>query len=262
MDTDIALGARRGDVDDGFALAALLSAARQGKVELLGISVVSGNVSAREALGCARRIAEVAGLPLAVTDQAADLAALPEGTQILALAPLTNVARACRLDPSLPARTSLRVVGGNLSSRGPVPPVWPFEFNLWLDRPAAREVFAAPWCRLTLFPLDVVRRLRCDAERLEQIARLSSLGRLLSDGSLRWLARARWRHLSGSFPVWDLAVALEALGELGGSVQSRRPCASTRRLLRQDAEIPCLAAFDAEAAWHSFETLLGDQKRV
>jgi hypothetical protein len=107
------------------------------------------------------------------------LAVLPEGTDLLALGPLTNIARACRLDPRLPDRISLRAVGGNLSSRGFLPPLWPYEFNMARDPSAAREVFRGAWKGLLLFPLDVVRRVRADEQRLESLAQLSSLGAYL-----------------------------------------------------------------------------------
>jgi inosine-uridine nucleoside N-ribohydrolase len=66
VDTDVALGARRGDVDDGFALAALFRAVQRGRVELLGVSTVFGNATARESERCALAIAERGGLSVAV----------------------------------------------------------------------------------------------------------------------------------------------------------------------------------------------------
>src|SRR6476659_3064386 len=53
VDTDVALGARWGDVDDGFALAALL---RCPSVEILGISTVFGNTTPEVAARCAREL--------------------------------------------------------------------------------------------------------------------------------------------------------------------------------------------------------------
>ncbi|MEO8433030.1 MAG: nucleoside hydrolase, partial [Acidobacteriota bacterium] len=176
VDTDVALGAGRGDVDDGFALAALFGAARAGQVELLGVSTVTGNTDAGEAARCAARIAEACGVSVPLVEGAgasrarsragAAIAGLPPGCAVIALGPLSNLAAAALADPSWPARTSLAVVGGNLSSRGVWPPVWPHEFNFARDRAAARRVLGAPWESLTVYPLDVVRRLRCDAGRL------------------------------------------------------------------------------------------------
>jgi len=259
VDTDVALGARRGDVDDGFALAAVLGAARRGLCEIAGLSTVFGNTTAREAQACARQICDRAGAPLPIAlgaeapgrpSAASDaIAALEAGAELLCLGPLTNVAEACRKDPSLPRRLSARVVGGNLSSRGFLRPVWPFEFNFARDRAAARAVLGAGWRSLTVYPLDVVRTLRCDGARLLRVARLSPLGAHLAEGSRRWLARARWRYVGRSFPVWDLVPALDAAGILAGRRQERGSL--------REGELDCLAGFDAEAAWRSFEDLLG-----
>ncbi|MDQ2970003.1 MAG: nucleoside hydrolase, partial [Acidobacteriota bacterium] len=159
VDTDIALGAPAGDVDDGFALAALLAASRAGRVELLGISTVSGNASAAEAEDCARAMAAASGVesPVLRGESAeAAIAGLPEGARIVAIGPLSNVAAALSAAPDLASRATLRLVGGNLSSRGILPPLWPHEFNLAHDRRAARAVLSAPWRELVLYPLDVV----------------------------------------------------------------------------------------------------------
>jgi inosine-uridine nucleoside N-ribohydrolase len=259
VDTDVALGARRGDVDDGFALAAMLGAARRDLCEIAGLSTVFGNTTAKEAQECARRICDRVGTSPPITlgaekpgrGSAASeaIATLEAGAELLCLGPLTNVAEACRKDPSLPRRLSLRVVGGNLSSRGFAWPVWPFEFNFARDRPAARAVLGESWRSLTVYPLDVARTLRCDGARLLRVSRVSPLGAHLAEGWRRWLARARWRYLGRSFPVWDLVPALDAVGVLAGRRQVRGSL--------REGELSCLAGFDAEAAWRSFEDLLG-----
>jgi inosine-uridine nucleoside N-ribohydrolase len=267
VDTDIALGAERGDVDDGFAIAAILAAAGSGHASVGGISTVFGNANAALSERCARRISAEAGVapPIVMGAQAPRrdsaagkaIAALPAGTDLLCLGPLTNVAAACRRDPSLPARVSLRVVGGNLSSRGFLAPLWPFEFNLAKDRAAAREVLRLPWKSLTLYPLDVVRRLRADAARLDRAAQTGPLGAALARGSRRWLARARRRRLSRSFALWDLPAALDTLGMLPGAARGPRELApGIRRFLRVPRPVPCLLSFDAAGAWERFLSLL------
>ena len=266
VDTDVALGSPRGDVDDGFALAALFGAARTGAIELLGVSTVTGNARATEAASCAARIAEASEVEVRIVagaDRPGDgagaghaLARLPDGCAVVALGPLSNLARAIGTDPTLPDRVSLAVVGGNLFSRGLFPPVWPHEFNFAHDRSSARRVFAASWRRLVVFPLDVVRRLRCDAERLERIRSAGGAGAHLALGSRRWLARSRWRRGRGGFPVWDLPPALAAIGSLAVAVEPVEFPAAQRRY----AGIParCLAAtgFDAEEAWRAFDRAL------
>src|SRR5438132_2921844 len=185
VDTDVALGAERGDVDDGFALAAVLAAARAGRAELAGISTVFGNTTAAESERCTLALCETAGVACTVAPGAEEpgrpsaaseaIAGLPAGTELLCLGPLTNVAAACARQPPLPERLSLRVVGGNLSSRGPLAPVWPFEFNFAKDRAAAQQVLRLPWKALTLYPLDVVERLRADSVRLDRLAAIGAL---------------------------------------------------------------------------------------
>ena len=108
------------------------------------------------------------------------LAALPADCRIVAIGPLTNVAAAIAVSPALPGRVSLSVVGGNLTSRGPLPPVWPHEFNFAKDRAAARAVLGAKWRRLVLYPLDAMRRMRCTEDRLRRISALGAAGALLA----------------------------------------------------------------------------------
>ena len=268
VDTDVALGARRGDVDDGFALAAILAASGGGgRAEVAGISTVFGNTTAAESLRSARAICETAAVSCGIAPGAEEpgrasaaseaIAGLAAGTELLCLGPLTNVAAACAGEPSLSERLSLRIVGGNLSSRGRLPPVWPFEFNFTRDRAAARVVLRLPWKALTLYPLDVVRRLRADSARLDQLAAAGAVGDALARGSRRWLARARWRHLSRSFPLWDLPPALDALHALPGAHREASALApGIRRLLGISRPVPCLVDFDPDDAWESFLSIL------
>jgi inosine-uridine nucleoside N-ribohydrolase len=269
VDTDVALGAASGDVDDGFALAAVLGAEAAGKARLLGISTVHGNTSARESARCASALAASAGRHVEVVEGAAGpgrgvdspaaarIAALASGADLLCLGPLTNVAAACDRDAGLPDRVVLRVVGGRLVSRGFLPPVWPWEFNLARDAAAARRVLSRPWRAVVLYPLDVVRRLRADAALLGEISKGSPSGRLLAEGSRRWLARARRLRLSGSFALWDAVAALDAVGALERRLE-RRPLASAiRRYLRLDAPFTCLVEFEAERARRALLDLLG-----
>lgn len=80
----------------------------------------------------------------------------PRETSILALGPLTNVARAFRRDPELPFLLNRLVVAG-----GGIPFNYPTnaaEFNLLYDRQAARVVFQAP-CAKTFVPADAAAEL-------------------------------------------------------------------------------------------------------
>jgi inosine-uridine nucleoside N-ribohydrolase len=264
IDTDIALGATRGDVDDGFALAALFCAAAAGRVALAGISTVRGNITAAEAEACTEGLASAAGVratvrrgaerPGAHSPAADSIAALPEGSEILALGPLTNVAAALRKDASLPRRATLRVVGSVSSPR--FPPLWPFEFNLTRDPGAARTVLAAPWRELILYPLDVVAGLRADAVRLGRLSRISSLGAYVAEGSGRWLRRARWSRLARSFPVWDLPAALDAAGLLHLPRTRGNLRLFGRRRAGNSESLQWVTALVPQQAWAVFESLL------
>src|SRR5262245_23668939 len=114
VDTDNALGADSGDVDDGLALAALLCAARQGAVQIAGISVVDGNTDALTAARCTRALVALSGLAVPVFDMCdapAAIAALPPDTSLLSLGPLTNIASAFELAPRCAEHLELRMVG-------------------------------------------------------------------------------------------------------------------------------------------------------
>jgi inosine-uridine nucleoside N-ribohydrolase len=246
IDTDIALGAARGDVDDGFALAAVAAAARRGKANLLGVSVVSGNTDAVTALRCARAClaaANAESVPVVgPVEAAARLTTLPPGTSLLALGPLTNVASALRRNPGVANDVSLSVV---MRVREPwrAPALWLSDLNRKSDPAAADVACAGHWRELRIMPLDVIRRLRLDAKRLRQVAACGPCGAYLREHSLRWLERAHWRYpLRRSFPVWDLVPVLDALQLLHQSSFDRRS--------------RMLTTFDVDAAFDSLLELL------
>jgi purine nucleosidase len=245
IDTDNALGAERGDVDDGLALAAVLSMARQQRVHLAGISVVHGNTDALTAAHCTRALLEAAdwSLPVVAMEHAADaIAALPSGTSLLCLGPLTNVAAALRLNPSCSTTLDLRMVAA-------VRHAWrhPFlvlsDLNQRTDPRAAQVARNAQWQHLRIMPLDVIRRLRIDRVALERLAMAGSLGAYLSKHCRRWLARAAWRYpLLKSFPAWDLVAALDVLGLL--------------QEVQFDTASSMLIDFDATNALQTFHDLM------
>src|SRR5690554_850314 len=75
---------------------------------------------------------------------------------LVALGPLTNLALALRLDPTLPQRVGrLVVMGGAVTGKGNVSDV--AEFNAWFDPEAARIVFEA-FPRVELADWEVVLR--------------------------------------------------------------------------------------------------------
>lgn len=242
VDTDIALGSFRGDVDDGLALAVVAAAAQSGVVELLGVSATAGNTDAVSAAHCAAALLQAAhceSVSVVPSEGAAEaIAGLPAGTSLLALGPLTHVAEALRLNPEV-ARCSLRTV---LTVRRPLtsPLLLLSDLNRRADPRAAHFVMRQPWRELRIFPLDVVRKLRIGRTELERIGATGLLGAYLAEHSERWLRRTRWRYpLRRSFPAWDLVAALDAVDSLSGRWDA------SSRLVSFDPS----AAFDKLLAW-------------
>ena len=216
IDSDNALGSPRGDVDDGFAIAALLASG----LPVAALGSTFGNTAETLAFENNRTLASLCGYegPLlrgaagpdpVPTEASRFLSAWPGPVRIVALGPLTNIASALESEPSAGARWSEVVaVGSSSTSRGRWPPWWPHEFNLTKDRRAAAIVFESR-VPLTLVPLDVARRLSIAQADLDSLP--GPLGERLRMGSRRWLLRARVLRLSRSFPVRDLVAALYVL---------------------------------------------------
>jgi inosine-uridine nucleoside N-ribohydrolase len=244
IDTDIALGAASGDVDDAYAIVAVLRALQRSTagIRLSAISVTSGNTDEASASNCLSLLLRQMGATSIPIVRAAavpqSMAELPEGTIILALGPLTNLARACRLTPALGQRVELLYVGG-VRSR------WDWrrrlsDLNMRRDAASAALVLRT-FERRRQFPLDVIARLRLDHDRLAQVRATGVLGTFLAQHSQRWLHWAAARHFRRSFPLWDLVAALSAIGLLPGE--------------RFD-QFGCLQEFNEPLAWQNFVGLL------
>jgi inosine-uridine nucleoside N-ribohydrolase len=224
IDSDNAAGSPKGDVDDAFALAALL---RSG-LPVAAVASVAGNTSEALAGRNNRTLGELCGYagPYLRGVQAGDVsdridrADLGGPLRFVALGPLTNLAAV--LGKIEIAEAIL--VGGNLTSRGRFPPWWPHEFNLTKDREATRAVFVSD-LPLTIVPLDVARRLRIGPRELEEWQ--GELGDFLRRRAARWSRRSLLLRGSRRFPVFDLAAAaclldpsLVALGETSARLHS------------------------------------------
>jgi inosine-uridine nucleoside N-ribohydrolase len=246
IDTDIAMGlpldAPSRDVDDGWAVATLLCAAAIGKVRIAGISVCDGNTDAVTALECMQSLLRVMGIdnvPIIARNAAAtSIAALRSGTLLLALGPLTNIANALAVDPTLAQRAALITVGGVLNR-------WNFrrrlsDLNIRRDPHAAALVHSA-FIDCRRMPLDVIDRLTIDQARMDRIGASGAVGDYLANHSRRWLKGAAWRHGKAAFPVWDLVAALAAIEAL--------PSAQFDAQKR-------LTAFDVNETWRVVESLL------
>ncbi len=107
-----------------------------------------------------------------------EVRAAPGQVTILCLGPLTNLAQAFRLDPSLSLMVDhVIIAGGSLGGIGNVTPA--AEFNIFHDPLAARDVFRSPATKV-LIPLDATEQVRLTLELIEQLpADTTRAGRLL-----------------------------------------------------------------------------------
>jgi len=214
VELDNAMGSTRGDVDDGFALGALL----QHRAPLLGIGSVFGNTD--EAAADRNNRALTAAMQVELPhlrgcrragERAAEtvefLVAQQQPFRLLALGPLTTVAAVLARRPDAPI-AELVIVGGDAASRGRWPPLWPYEFNLRLDRRAAVEVFASK-VPITLAPIDAGRRLLLPRAALATLP--GAFGVHARQHAPRWFDRARWLLRSGGIRLYDLLAAARIL---------------------------------------------------
>ena len=111
---------------------------------------------------------------VAASHHHADLHLAPVG-------PLTNIATALRLDPTLPTRiASVAVMGGAFGVHGHAGNVTPAaEANVHNDALAAAEVFAAPWRQLRVVGLDATHCVPLAAAQLQPMREASAVGRFL-----------------------------------------------------------------------------------
>lgn len=168
LDTDLAMGAPGSDIDDGLALA--LALAEPGiRVEL--VTTVGGNSDVatstrltRELLGVLGRgdIEVVEGAPAgddAAEEIARRLLAEPGELTVVAIGPLTNVARALASDPRVAGAAREIVVMGGVFLEQTNVAAMPGEYNFWCDPGAAQAVLTAG-AAVRLVGLDVTRRVR------------------------------------------------------------------------------------------------------
>lgn len=129
---------------------------------------------------------------------------------VVAVGPLTNLARALDAHPAIAGDVARVVVmGGSLRHPGNVTPH--AEANVWQDPHAAARVLAAPW-PVTLVGLDVTETVRLYAEDLAPLAeRVPRSGAFLRQAFAFYAGfHARTRGFSGCYlhdPVAVLAAA-------------------------------------------------------
>jgi inosine-uridine nucleoside N-ribohydrolase len=246
IDSDNALGSPVGDVDDAYAIAAVIRAG----LPLAGLSSCGGNTSEELAFRNNARLAEVLGWNgplLRGADARAPLATF-DG-RIVALGPLTNVAEAR-------AASEIIIVGANATSHGRWPPFWPYEFNLTRDRAATLAVFHSE-VPLTIFPLDVARRLWITREDLDAIR--GPLGEYLRAHSERWFCHLRRARFTSRFPIYDLAAALYAIEDRGFTWQETTATMNrwtAVRLGRRGRKVKLCVGLEREVLWNRFLALV------
>ncbi len=107
-----------------------------------------------------------------------EVRAAPGEVTIVALGPLTNIARAFARDPALPELTGqIVIMGGTLGGTGNITPA--AEFNIYCDPESARAVFRSRATK-TLVPLDITSQVSFNYDLLDQLpAETSRAGRFL-----------------------------------------------------------------------------------
>ena len=102
----------------------------------------------------------------------------PEAVTIVALGPLTNIARAFARDPGIPSLVGqIIMMGGTVSGPGNITPA--AEFNIYCDPESARNVFRSPSTK-TLIPLDITNRVILTYDLFNQLPDESTrVGRFL-----------------------------------------------------------------------------------
>ncbi len=96
-----------------------------------------------------------------------EVRAAPGEVTIIALGPLTNIARAIARDPAVAEMVGqLVIMGGTLTGPGNISPS--AEFNVFCDPAAARTVFRSTATK-TLVPLDVTRQVSFDYDFLDRL---------------------------------------------------------------------------------------------
>ncbi|MGY8767932.1 MAG: nucleoside hydrolase [Pirellulales bacterium] len=109
-----------------------------------------------------------------------EIRAAPDQVTILALGPLTNIARVLQRDPMIaPQIGQLVIRGGSVSCVGDVTPA--AEFNCYFDPQAAKDVFLSKTTK-TLIPLEIAQRVRFTIDLLDELPRQESkAGQLLHE---------------------------------------------------------------------------------
>jgi purine nucleosidase len=97
-----------------------------------------------------------------------EVRAAPGEVTVVALGPLTNVARAFARDPALPELVGqLVIMGGTLTGAGNATPA--ADFNIYCDPESARAVFRSSAATKTLVPIDVTSQVTFGYDLLDKL---------------------------------------------------------------------------------------------
>ncbi len=186
IDTDIGLGTRNAEIDDGLALSYAISKSKEIQTEC--ITTVFGNVVGGEAYKNAVNLLDILGKtnihvekgatkPLQDRDHgepsayaAAKLMTskimnLPREITLVCIGPLTNLAAALIMEPDLPKNVKeVYIMGGAVTVPGNVTPT--AEFNVYSDPIAAKIIFNSGM-PMILVPLDVTTKTLITRKHLE-----------------------------------------------------------------------------------------------
>ena len=134
----------------------------------------------------------------------------PGEVDICAVGPLTNLALALRLDPSISAvARSVVVMGGSLDAGGNASKA--AEANIWQDPHAANAVFSAPW-DVTIVGLDVTKQVVCTPEDFSMLAvKAPTLGGFLNRVVQYYFAATRERSGISGCHMHDPTAVIAAI---------------------------------------------------
>src|SRR3954451_2743399 len=189
------MGAPGSDIDDGFALA--LALADPGlRAEL--VTTVGGNSDVVTSTRLTRELLEVLGrgdVPVvqgapadavAAEEIARRVLAEPGQLTVVAIGPLTNVARALAVAPEVAGAVREVVVMGGVFLEQTNVAAMPGEYNFWCDPDAAQAVMESG-VAVRLVGLDVTRKVRLTRAEAAELATYGEFGRLASRATDAWI---------------------------------------------------------------------------
>ena len=139
----------------------------------------------------------------------------PEPVTIVAIGPFTTIAAALRREPRIAARSRIVAMAGNIKKPfGDATRAIP-EFNVKIDVPASRAVFAAPW-EMTITPLDTCGFVKVVGDSYRRLVKAEDpLTGALVDNYRVWcraLGREAW-FADGSSILFDTVAVHLAYSE-------------------------------------------------